>query len=158
MTQDYALAGAAFLSALTCMAVLITSGLFACTVARGAREAFVSNILIGLVVFFGVPILCVSLYVGFQTALMNNLWGLQRWFSPDGGDSPYYDLLAGSTSPLFGIMELIGNPGRPGAWTIWAVSLLAGAAWILLWYTITRRVLNRGLCGAPAWGRAPRSE
>jgi len=132
-----------------CIATLLSSGLFASVVARGIREAIASNVLIGLIMHFGVPIACLGAFLGFQQAVNKNWLGLQRWFSFADPNGRIYDLIAGGTSPITGLMQLTGNTADSQRWLIWASGIALALAWVFLWYTLAGWLLQRALEGRP---------
>jgi len=152
------LAFVSFITFLLCIAMLLSSGLFVSVVTRGSREAIASNVLIGLIMYFGVPLICVTAYLGFHEAVVRDWLGLQRWFQPAYNNSRLYDVLAGSTSPITGLLQLLRFPDRWQAWQAWSISGLMALAWTILWYNVAGWTLRCKLEGRPSRLWRTRSE
>jgi hypothetical protein len=155
--DEVQVASVVFVTYLICIATLLSSGLFASVVTRGTREAIATNVLIGLIMHFGMPILSLSAYAGFQRALAKNWLGLQRWFGPPEYDNDAYNFVAGCSSPITGLMQLTDNPGEPQRWIIWASGMSVALAWVFLWYTIAGWLLQRALEGRPVQAKGAHS-
>lgn len=140
-----------FLTFLLCIAMLVSSGLFASVLARGTRESVITNFLIGVCTFFGVPILCRTIIGLLQDAVILNWFGIRRWFDPAIAAAENSAALVDATSPISGLIHLLRNPERSEAWFIWGIGAAMAVCWSVLWYNTAGWILRRKLEGKPVW-------
>ncbi len=142
---------ACLLTFILSVASLLSSGLFTSAASRGNREAIGANMVLGIAMFFGVPILSVSLYVGIVEAASQNVFGIHRWFAQSVISQDTYDFLASGSSPITGLLQLLDNPESRRAWLSWGLGCAVCVAWTVLWYNVAGRLLQRRLEGRLGW-------